>query len=141
MPTPYHKTIQHLLFCQELFCTSKDIQYGNGVDIKPGSSTGWQQEVHEATLYNLNLSSEHRLLSTFHQTYCPRLLLLRTTRDEIHITTHCMVILPYFYEHNLHYFTLYLKSDKPIKAVICHLPINISCRISLLPFRSWAMMS
>jgi len=36
------------------------------------------------------------------------------------------VILSYLSEHNLHHFTFYPQSDKPIKAVIPQLPVNIS---------------
>jgi len=63
---------------------------------------------------------------------------LQTTGGRICIVTHNManykVILSYLSEYNLHHFTFYPQSDKPIKAAICH-------KISLSPFRSWAMMS
>jgi hypothetical protein len=36
------------------------------------------------------------------------------------------VILSYLSEHNLHYFTFYTQSDKPVKPAIRHLHVNIS---------------
>jgi len=50
-------------------------------------------------------------------------------------------ILPYLSKHNLHNFTFYLQSYKPIKAVVCHIPINTSSQDITLAHQSWAMLS
>jgi len=46
----------------------------------------------------------------------------------ISIVTHCIIdykaILSYLYEQDLNHFTFYPRSDKPIKAVLLHIPIN-----------------
>lgn len=56
--------------------------------------------------------------------------LLQAIGVGICIVTYCVAtykaILSYLSEHSLHHFTFYPKSNKPIKAVICHLPINTS---------------
>jgi hypothetical protein len=55
---------------------------------------------------------------------------MRTTGAGIRIATHYTTdhtaILSYLSRHNFSHFTLYSHCDKPIKAVIRHLPINTS---------------
>jgi hypothetical protein len=52
----------------------------------------------------------------------------RTTRNGTKIITRGMVdflgVKSYLETNNLSYFTFYPKSEKPTKAVICHLPVN-----------------
>jgi len=48
--------------------------------------------------------------------------------------------LSYLSEHNLRHFSFYPQSDKPIKAVLRHVPINTSPQEITLAIQSLAMM-
>jgi len=64
---------------------------------------------------------------------------LRTTGPGILILSNCLtdyrLILFYLSDHNFHHFTFYPQSDKPINAVILHLPIRTSSQDIPLAFQ------